>query len=120
MNETKVDIKELERFELSTSFDNLPDDRSIKCYMSCLYVEFGFIVEGSSSLQLMTFIGLMGEMKDFERDIYLKMGRGCGKLKSKDWCEAIYAINLCWKKNDNEHYYLFYDIDYFKRRSLGP
>ncbi len=117
-NGSDVDFKKLEEFEASTDFDNLPNDRSIKCFLACMYQEFKFLVPGAKSFQFGYFVGIVGQMKDFEREIFLKMGSGCQKTsRAKDRCEAAYNYNVCMKRNDNDHYYGYHDFEWYKRKT---
>lgn len=105
----KPDVKKLEELELSDDFDHLPDDRSIKCFMHCQFIEYGIMKPDSPVMDWTHFVGVMNEMEPHEQTTFLKMGKKCNKVKSKDLCELVYQFQLCIKKNDNEHYYLFYD-----------
>lgn len=107
----KPDIKKLEEFELSTDLDNLPNDRSIKCYMYCLIMEFEMMKPDSPAIDVTKFVGIMNDMTALEQNIYLKMFRKCNK-KYKDYCEMVYQMNVCAKRNDNEHYYLIFSYDW--------
>lgn len=104
----KPDVKKLEEFELSADFDHLPDDRSIKCYMHCTLLEFGFMKPESQIIDPTRFIEAINLMQVSEQNIYLNMTKKCNR-KNKDLCEMVYRINVCMKRNDNEHYYLFYE-----------
>lgn len=104
----KPDVKKLEEFELSSDFDHLPDDRSIKCYMHCLLLESGFMKPQSQIIDPSVFIDVLNLMEVSEQNTYLKMFKKCNR-KNKDLCEMVYQINVCMKRNDNEHFYLFYD-----------
>lgn len=67
---------------------------------------FGFMKEGSTAIDFVDFISYMNEMTREEQNIIFKMYRKCNK-KNKDLCEMAYQLNICAKKNDNVHYYLF-------------
>lgn len=104
----KPNVEKLKEFELTTDFDNLPADRSLKCYLYCLMIEFEFMKPDSPAVDLTKFVGIMNDMETFEQNTYLRMFKKCNK-KYKDMCEMIYQMNVCAKKNDNEHFYLFYE-----------
>lgn len=95
------DVAKLRELELSTNFDQLPDDRSIKCYLHCMMLESGLMQPNSTAINFARLIDAINLMEKPEQDIYLKMGRKCNK-KNKDVCEMIYQLNVCVKQNDNE------------------
>lgn len=107
----KPDVKKLEEFELSDDFDHLPDDRAIKCFFHCIYIEFRFMKPNSQAFDPSEFVGIMNEMTQEEQSIYLKMTKKCNR-KNKDLCDMVYNMQVCMKKNDNEHYYVTYDYDW--------
>lgn len=80
--------------------------------MHCLTTEYGFMKPNSTIVDPTSFVEAMNAMETFEQNIYLKMFRKCNK-KHKDLCEMVYQMNICMKKNDNEHYYMFYSVPVF-------
>lgn len=107
----KPDVKKLKEFEESADLDRLPDDRSIKCYMQCLLVEFELMTPNVAAFEFVKFLGAMDEMEPVEQNIYMKMFKKCNR-KYKDPCEMAYQAFVCMKRNDNEHAYMFYDTDF--------
>lgn len=112
VDQEKPDVELLKKFELTTDLANLPDDRRLKCFMSCSLIEYGIMKVESNSYHPIEFLEVMNQMELSEQRIFLKMGGPCAKKKFKDPCEMGYQMNVCMKKNDNEHYYLFYNHDY--------
>lgn len=104
MRTHNADVKELEEFEASADFDNLPHSRDLMCYMQCLLEAFGIM-----DTPLPAYVeALSGIITSEELEIYRNMAKGCwvADKKAIDLCESSYEINVCMKKNDNKHYYL--------------
>lgn len=100
-------IADIQRFEWTTDFKNLPDSRELKCYLHCLFVKFHLMNEQNSTMDFIYFLEFVNQLTREEQNIYLKMRRKCGK-KYKDPCEMAYYFNLCLKNNYNEYYYTFW------------
>lgn len=106
----KPDIDEIRTLEWSTSMDNLPSSRALKCFLHCLMVEFRFMKEDSTTVDPTEFVEIMNHMTTEEQNKYLKMSKKCNK-KNKDLCEMVYQMNLCWKRNSNADYYIMWRPD---------
>ncbi|XP_037046033.1 uncharacterized protein LOC119081337 [Bradysia coprophila] len=115
-DEYNIDARTLIEFEESSDLNNLPNDRSLKCYMLCTYKAFKLIVPESTKLQVVELFGTISNLDYDARTIYLKMTSGCSKIRSKDLCEAVYIMNVCMKKNYNSHYYLVDGSDFWFQR----
>ncbi|KAG4079679.1 hypothetical protein HA402_009065 [Bradysia odoriphaga] len=117
LKETNADIKKLEEFTFAHDLTNLPDDRSLKCYMACIFRQYQFLQPDNPRLQLQTLFNVFPAMTDDERSHFLKMASGCTKLRAKDPCDAVYIANVCMKRNANDYYYIPYDVEYWSNRN---
>ncbi|KAG4076091.1 hypothetical protein HA402_011437 [Bradysia odoriphaga] len=113
--EYNIDARTIIEFEDSSDLNDLPNDRSLKCFLLCTYNAFKLVVPDSTKLQVVELLGAISKMEYDDRTSYLKMTSGC-KLRSKDLCEAVYQLNVCMKKNNNDYYYLVDGSDYWIQR----
>ncbi|XP_031626713.1 uncharacterized protein LOC116342996 [Contarinia nasturtii] len=103
-------MEEIKEFELTTDLNKLPNNKNVKCYFHCLWVEAGFMKPGSAAFDPSVFFELMEKMSEEDQDKYLKITKGCAKRvsKIKDPIEVSYQTMVCCKENSNELFYLFY------------
>ena len=89
----------VEQMHEAEDVKDFPNDPRLKCYFKCLYVEWGAIKEPDPYLHLGHILDWMETLQPFHTKIYLDMGKGC-KSKKKDWCEKMWDLAVCYKKND--------------------
>lgn len=100
----KVDVEELQEFELSTDFDHLSNTMEIRCYLHCASMELRIMKPGSSIIDPTEFFDVIDQMTEEEQNKMMKMMRGCSKrvAKIKDPVEIVYQALVCMKENANE------------------
>lgn len=100
----KVDVEELQEFELSTDFDHLPNTLEIRCYLHCATMELRIMKPGSSIIDPSEFFDVVDQMTEEEQNKIMKMVRGWSKkvAKIKDPVEIVYQALVCMKKNSAE------------------
>lgn len=100
--ESNVTQESIDKFNDGEDFDNLPDDRPLKCFMMCQMVHMEMLDPLIPAVRFETVIENISIFTDEDRDIFVKMGRKCTKLrnKTKDACELAYLMNKCLKKGD--------------------
>lgn len=112
LDKHKPKIDDLRKLEQSTSMDNLPDSRELKCYLNCILVELGFIKAGNVELDRAK---VSQSLKLFTKEEQMKFGKmikGCKPtLKDNDVCDYIYQFHLCMKKNSPEDFYILWRTD---------
>ncbi|XP_031630669.1 uncharacterized protein LOC116345437 [Contarinia nasturtii] len=101
---------EVELFEKTTDLENLPNSYPLKCFMHCVMEEAGALHRNAAQLN---YAHVMQEIDKLQKDhqkIVIAMGKGCIKRVRDitDPVEFAYALNVCCKKNDNDHYYFIY------------
>lgn len=104
----KPNIDDLRRLEWSTTFDDLPDSREVKCYVHCIYVMFHFMNNENTNLDFTTFLDYVNALPKDKQNRYLKLGKKCFSKKIKDLSELAYYITICAKKNSNEDFHFFF------------
>lgn len=105
LQQCQANIKEIENFELTTDFKNIPSSASLKCYLHCCFLSFGvYQSPNSTRLNLAQMMDAVNGLAKDQQDIYFRMTRGCMKRVShiKDPTEFTYIMNVCAKENDNE------------------
>uniref|UniRef100_A0A1S5VFH6 Odorant binding protein n=1 Tax=Meteorus pulchricornis TaxID=51522 RepID=A0A1S5VFH6_9HYME len=86
-----------------------PDSRPLKCYMYCLWVQFGLVDENDelSVNGMLTFFQRMPAYRT-EVSIALRECNGIGKyLAHGDNCTYAYTFNMCYAMLSPKTYYLF-------------
>ncbi|XP_034946759.1 pheromone-binding protein-related protein 6-like [Chelonus insularis] len=86
-----------------------PETRSLKCYMYCLWEQFGLIDNhGELSLNgMLTFFQRIPAYRD-EVQKAIKDCKKIGKyLANGDNCQYAYAFNMCYANFSPKTYYLF-------------
>lgn len=115
LQQCQANTKEIENFELSNDFKNLPSSASLKCYLHCCFLSFGvYQSPNSTRLNLAQLMDSLNGLTKDQQDIFFRMSRGCMKRVShiKDPTEFTYIMNVCAKENDNE-------VNFSMRRSSG-
>nr|QGN03642.1 putative odorant binding protein 8 [Conopomorpha sinensis] len=106
----------VERCEQSTGVDKglvqkfnegtMVDDPQLKCYMKCMFLEFGVLNEETGQFRYEKMLSLIPqEMKSIAYD----MGRNCIHFKGEggtDLCQLSYDLHKCWQKAAPEHYFI--------------
>ncbi|XP_037047823.1 uncharacterized protein LOC119082398 [Bradysia coprophila] len=105
-----VDKKELIEFEMSEDMEHLPNSTAIKTYLRCFGELSESLEEKSNKLLLGKMSAYFAELTKEEQEIYLGMVKGCVKRAKpiRDLLEFPYNLTVCFKRNDNQHFYIFY------------
>lgn len=101
-NSTQVTQELITKFNDAEDFKNLPDDRSLKCYMECQMREMEMINITSATIRMDIILENIQIFNPNETDIFLKMGIRCTRAKSplNDSCDTAYRWHVCLKKSD--------------------
>lgn len=89
---------------MTEDLEHLPNSQAIKSYLRC-YAEINEIVDTKSNKMLVGKFGeLLIELTSEQKEIYLRMSKGCAKRlrEVKDPLEFTYGLYVCFKQNDNE------------------
>lgn len=100
--ESQVTQESIDKFNNGEDFNNLPTDRPLKCYMLCQMVQMEMIDPSTATLQFDIVVENIGVFTEEEKDLFLKMGKKCTRLKSKtkNAGDLAYDFNKCLKKGD--------------------
>ncbi|KAJ6636008.1 hypothetical protein Bhyg_14595 [Pseudolycoriella hygida] len=105
-----TDKKELMEFEMSEDMEHLPNSTGIRCY----FRTFGELSESvdvkSNKLKLGKFGEFFADLTREEQEIYVNMSKGCARRARhiEDPFEFTYQMTLCFKQNDNKHFFIPY------------
>nr|AWC08444.1 odorant-binding protein 33 [Bradysia odoriphaga] len=105
-----VDKSELHKFEVTEDLQHIPNSHAIKVYLRCFAELSEAVAPDSNKVLLPKFMKYFDDLTPAEQLIYLNMGKGClGRVsKITDLLEYSYKIAVCGKRNDNEHFHIFY------------
>lgn len=84
------------------SDDEIHEDANLKCYMNCIFHQTG-VMDENNNVHLEK---LLNSLPDSMKDIALKMGVKCLKVKGDTECERAFWLHKCWKTTDPKHYFL--------------
>lgn len=100
------DTKEIESFERSENFQNLPNSSELRCYLHCNMIESGILEPGSVKMNISKMVDVLTDdrLSLEQRSIIMGLGKGCLQKtkKYKDPIEFSYQLAVCAKQNDNE------------------
>nr|QNL14929.1 odorant-binding protein 3 [Aulacocentrum confusum] len=86
-----------------------PDSRSLKCYMYCLWAQFG-LVDNNRELSLNGMLTFFQRMPAYraEVDRAIRECKGLSKYYANgDDCQYAYTFNQCYAEHSPQTYYLF-------------
>lgn len=115
MKKHKPNLDDLRRLEWSTTFDDLPDSREIKCYLHCLKIAYKLMNKKNNNYDVTSSFEFLNAITNEERKRYMKMYKKCNR-KYDDLYEMAYQITLCEKRNSNKDFYTFWKPNL----DLGP
>lgn len=100
--ESQVTQESIDKFNDGEDFDKLPDDQPLKCYMRCQMVFMEMMDPERAFIKHDTVVENIHAFSDRDKDIFLNMGKGCTRVKSKlkEACDLAYVWNKCMKKAD--------------------
>lgn len=103
LTESGVSQTIIDAFNEKEDFDNIPNNRELKCYMFCQMREMEFVKDDIFSIDMAAVAETVIIFSRQDQDKFLHMGRKCHRLKvkSKDFCDLAYEFNICLKKGDN-------------------
>lgn len=101
--EANVTQATIDAFNDIEDFLNLPDDRTLKCYMLCQMEAMDMIQSNEPKLNIPGVFDNLEPLKPEHQIVFIRMGLKCLNLKlpaDNDRCEAAYRWNVCLKKGD--------------------
>lgn len=110
MAKEKPNIDDVKMMEYSNSLENLPNNRELKCYLTCIYTAFGVLQNGKFNPKVAK--EKIGHFKPEEQLRFIKLITGCKpEIKGADVCDMVYQFHLCAKKNSPEDFMTFWSSD---------
>lgn len=103
MQRTGVNRTTIDAFNDSENFQNLPDQRELKCYMLCQLEAMSMIEPELARIDPAGVFENLEPLKPEHQDIFIRMGLKCMALKvppNNDRCQAAYNWSVCLKKGD--------------------
>ncbi|XP_011499116.1 PREDICTED: general odorant-binding protein 69a [Ceratosolen solmsi marchali] len=82
-----------------------PDTPELKCYMYCLWEQFGLIDE-KRELSLNGMLTFFQRIPAYRTEVQKAINE-CKALATGDTCEYAYAFNKCYAERSPRTYYLF-------------
>lgn len=77
-------------------------DAQLKCYMACVFEETDMYgANGEVHLE-----SVYNALPDSMKDVALKMGLACLKVRGEGRCERAFWLHSCWRRIDPVHYFL--------------
>lgn len=96
--------EEVELFEKTTDFQNIPSSQPLKCFIHCIMEETNAIHPNTTRINMGMMMEELNKVNKTQQEIIFAMSKGCMKRVRliKDPLEFAYALNVCCKQNDND------------------
>ncbi|KAK2578579.1 hypothetical protein KPH14_012013 [Odynerus spinipes] len=85
--------------------DKWPETPELKCYMYCLWEQFG-LIDDKGELNLNGMLTFFQRMPAYRAEV-LKAISDCKLIAQGNKCQYAYAFNKCYAKMSPRTYYLF-------------